>query len=62
MRYRRANITGATYFFTVNLADRKSQLLTENIKTLRAAFRKVQKTHPFEIVAMVVIPDHLHAI
>jgi putative transposase len=62
MRYRRANITGATYFFTVNLADRKSKLLTENIETLRAAFRKVQKTYPFEIIAMVVMPNHLHAI
>ena len=62
MRYRRANITGATYFFTVNLADRNSQLLTENIELLRTAFRKVQQTHPFEIVAMVVMPDHLHAI
>jgi len=24
MRYRRANVPGATYFFTVNLADRKA--------------------------------------
>ena len=62
MRYRRSNINGATYFFTVNLADRKSPLLTENIDALRTAFRKVQKTYPFEIVAMVVMPDHLHAI
>jgi putative transposase len=62
MRYRRYDINGATYFFTVNLADRKSQLLTENIDALRTAFRKVQKTYPFEIVAMVVLPDHLHAI
>jgi hypothetical protein len=23
MRYRRADVTGGTYFFTVNLADRK---------------------------------------
>jgi REP element-mobilizing transposase RayT len=26
--YRRANIAGATYFFTVNLADRRAALLT----------------------------------
>ncbi len=62
MKYRRADIPGATYFFTVNLADRKSQLLTEQIDTLRNAMRKIRQSHPFEIVAMVVLPDHLHAI
>ncbi|MFZ6655371.1 REP-associated tyrosine transposase [Undibacterium sp. TJN19] len=62
MRYRRANVPGATYFFTVNLQDRKSQLLTEHIGALRSAFRTVQTQYPFEIIAMVVMPDHLHAI
>jgi hypothetical protein len=32
---------GASYFFTVNLADRTSKLLTDNIGELRAAFRAV---------------------
>lgn len=62
MRYRRANTPGATYFFTVNLADRKSDLLTEQIAALRSAVRKIRQSHPFEIIAMVVLPDHLHAI
>src|SRR2546425_4298868 len=62
MRYRRANIAGATYFFTVNLADRKSKLLTEEIDVLRNVMRKIRESHPFEIIAMVVLPDHLHAI
>lgn len=62
MRYRRANITGGTYFFTVNLADRKSALLVEHIDLLREAMRKTQQSHPFEIIAIVVMPDHLHAI
>ncbi len=62
MRYRRANVPGATYFFTVNLQDRQSQLLTEHIDALRNAFRTVQARYPFEIIAMVVMPEHLHAI
>jgi putative transposase len=62
MRYRRANAPGAIYFFTVNLADRKSNLLTEQIDLLRTAIRKIRQSHPFEIIAMVVLPDHLHAI
>ena len=62
MRYRRANIPGAAYFFTVNLADRKSCLLTAHIDVLRNAMRKIRQSHPFDIIAMVVLPDHLHAI
>lgn len=62
MRYRRSNNPGATYFFTVNLADRKSNLLTAQIDVLRSAVRKIRQSHPFEIIAMVVLPDHLHAI
>jgi len=62
MRYRGANIPGATYFFTVNLADRKSNLLTEQIDLLRNTMRKIRQSHPFDILAMVVLRDHLHAI
>jgi putative transposase len=62
MRYRRAAIEGATYFFTLVIADRSSRLLTTHIETLRQAMRTVRQRHPFEIVAAVVLPDHLHAI
>ena len=62
MRYRRARAEGAAYFFTVALADRHSDLLTERIELLRAAVSRVKRHHPFHIVAMVVLPDHLHAI
>jgi putative transposase len=61
MRYRRAEVCGGTYFFTVNLADRKSQLLTDNVDLLRVCVKRVQARHPFTIDAMVVLPDHLHA-
>jgi putative transposase len=62
MYYRRANVPGATYFFTVNLANRISSLLVENIDLLKESIRRVKTSHPFEIDAMVVLPDHLHAI
>lgn len=62
MRYRRTEVAGATYFFTVNLQNRKQTLLTDHIDTLRACIKTVKKRHPFYIDAMVILPDHLHAI
>jgi putative transposase len=59
--YRRNFIAGGSFFFTVNLAERRLHLLTEHIDELRNAFRKVRRRHPFTIDAMVVLPDHLHA-
>ena len=53
---------GGSYFFTVNLVDRRRALLTDHIDLLRAAFRQVRARHPFAIEATVVLPDHLHAI
>ncbi len=62
MRYRRANAAGGTYFFTVNLADRSRRLLVERVDDLRFAVRAMRDRHPFEIVAWVVLPDHLRAV
>ena len=60
--YRRAFIAGASWFFTVNLRDRKRRLPVEHIDALRVAVRETRRRFPFEIDAMVVLPDHLHAI
>ena len=60
--YRRNFIHGGSYFFTVNLADRRLRLLTEHIDSLRAAFCYTRARHLFTVEAMVVLPDHLHAI
>ncbi|WP_092785120.1 REP-associated tyrosine transposase [Rhodospira trueperi] len=62
MRYRRALVAGATWFFTVNLEDRASRLLVDRIDVLRGSVHHVRRNHPFEIVAFVVLPDHIHAI
>jgi putative transposase len=60
--YRRSAIAGATYFFTVNTADRDASLLVEHVELLREAFRSARHRHPFTIEAIVVMPDHLHTI
>jgi putative transposase len=60
--YRCNFIAGGSFFFTVNLAERRLRLLTEHIDELRNAFRETRRHHPFTIAAMVVLPDHLHTI
>ena len=62
MRYRRAYVTGATYFFTVAIAERDKTLLVDYHDILREAFRKVKVNQPFKIDAIVILPDHLHTI
>jgi putative transposase len=60
--YRRANINGGMFFFTVVLADRTSNLLVEEIDRLRKIYRTVQERRPFETIAICVLPDHVHAL
>ena len=60
MQYRRANTKGATYFITANLANRHLTTLIDHIDILRDASRRVNASHPFDIEAMVVLPDHFH--
>ncbi len=60
--YRRNFLGGGSFFFTVNLADRRLRLLTEHIDELRTAFRETRRHHPFTTDAVVVLPDHLHAV
>lgn len=58
--YRRVLVPNATYFFTINLQNRKSNLLIRYIDALRVAFRKVQQRHPFTVDAIVIMPEHCH--
>jgi putative transposase len=60
--YRRANIKGGVFFFTVVLADRSSNLLIADIDRLRRVYRAVQARRPFETIAVCILPDHLHAL
>lgn len=60
--YSRNRVPGGTYFFTVNLLERRSCLLVEHIDSLRNAVRQVRARRPFHIDAWVVLPDHMHCI
>ena len=62
VRYRRNFIAGGTYFFTVALADRTSSALVDHVSALRMAFRIARHERPFTIDAIVILPEHLHAI
>ncbi|PQA85573.1 REP-associated tyrosine transposase [Hyphococcus luteus] len=60
--YRRVFVEGGTYFFTVNLRDRRRGVLVDRIADMRAAWRETAAAWPVETVAAVVLPDHLHFI
>jgi putative transposase len=61
-RYRRPKIDGGVFFFTVALADRRSDLLVRNIDRLRRMYGAAHKHYPFETIAICVLPDHVHAV
>jgi REP element-mobilizing transposase RayT len=55
-------IEGGIYFFTITLADRSSDLLVRHIEHLRKVYKVVEDRHPFETIAICVLPDHVHAV
>jgi len=60
--YRRDLTPGGTYFFTVALRDRTSELLVERIDELRHAVLETLRRMPFEAIAWVVLPEHMHTL
>ena len=60
--YRRNRVPGGTFFFTVNLLDRRSDLLVRHIDARRDAVRGVRTRAPFRVDAWVVLPDHMHCL
>ncbi len=62
-RYRRDTTPGGTWFFTVTAHQRKP-LLTHDLvrEALRHAIIQTRRTHPFHIVAWVLLPDHMHCV
>ncbi len=62
-QYRRVVCPGGRFFFTlVTYQRQKVFLCEENISVLRSAIVKVRAVRPFQIDAMVVLPDHIHCI
>ena len=61
-RYIRAFVPGGTFFFTVTLQDRGARYLRDHVAELRTCFTEVKDRHPFRVDAIVILPEHLHAI
>jgi putative transposase len=61
--YRRWYQEGGLYFFSLVTFGRRPFLTIDLARRqLHAALRKTQKERPFDIVAMVLLPDHLHCL
>ena len=61
--YRRAHVPGGTFFFTVK-TERNAPIFRRNdaVQILGNVIRETKQLWPFEINAIVLLPDHLHAI
>jgi len=61
--YRRANVAGGTFFFTVVTHRRRKLFHLEANRTLLGeVMRECQRDWPFEMNAVVLLPEHLHTI
>ncbi len=61
--YRRWRMAGGTFFFTVVTHQRQPFLTSLAGRTaLRDAFRQVRQWRPFNVVAIVLLPDHLRTV
>ena len=61
--YRRWREAGGVYFFTVVTYARRPILVSEPARPLlRYALEETRTGRPFEILAMVLLPDHLHTL
>jgi len=61
--YRRRYGMGRRFFFTV-VTHRRRQFLTDDAarRCLRESWEIERQRRPFEVVALVLLPDHLHCI
>ena len=60
--YRRYHVPGGAFFLTVNLADRRSRLLTDRIDDFKRAYAQVTRDRPVQTLALCVLPNHLHMV
>lgn len=62
VQYRRAKSPGGTFALTFTLKERGSNLLTQYFDVFKSCYSKAQARQPFETVAIVVLPDHVHVV
>jgi putative transposase len=61
--YRRWRLKGGVYFFTLVTYQRRPILVTPTARPLlRASIRQTQAERPFQVLAMVLLPEHLHCL
>ncbi|MES9942929.1 MAG: transposase [Candidatus Thiodiazotropha sp. 6PLUC2] len=61
--YRRSNMPGGTYFFTLVTHNRKPLFSTDRTrKILHRAIADVKERRPFKVEAICLLPDHIHTV
>jgi putative transposase len=61
--YRRWYVSGGTCFFTVVTCGRRPILCSDPARhSLHAAIDRVREAWPFQVVAIALLPDHLHTV
>ena len=61
--YRRYYVPGGTYFFTLVAHERRPLFQHETARRcFREAILEEQRKHPFELFAIVLLPEHLHCV
>ena len=61
--YRRWYVPGGTFFFTVVSCARRPILCDEEARPcLREAIETIRQDRPVQLVAMVLLPDHVHTV
>ncbi len=61
MNYRRIFISNS-YVHLIIVAYNRKNIFTTNIELLRQAFKNAKKIFNFKIVAICVLPNHIHVI
>ena len=61
MNYRRAFVPNGYLHIIITSYDRKP-IFIENIDILRTAFKNTKAIYEFEIIAICVLPNHIHLI
>ncbi|WP_234952840.1 REP-associated tyrosine transposase [Rhodopirellula baltica] len=61
--FRRKHLPGGTFFFTLVTYQRRPLFRSGLARTcLREAMEEQLRTHPFDLFAICLLPDHLHCV
>lgn len=60
--YKRYYLKDYSYIFITMVTYNRQKILIDNIDLLRQAFKKAKTIHPFDIIAICVMQDHIHMI